>query len=65
MVEVQVQITDMNGDLVEQGAAQAEDGGWFYLATASVPRGQTVSIKAIAKDRPGNTGTNSCLAYAS
>ena len=63
VVAVQIQVTDMNGGWIEEGVAELEGSGWIYVATKSLAAGLTVSIKAIANDRPGNTGTRSCLAY--
>ena len=63
VVTVRVQVIDMNGGLIEEGAAALEASIWIYVATKSLAAGKTVSIKATAKDRPGNTGTRNCLAY--
>lgn len=42
--------------LVEQGPAVFADGRWTYATTVAVPAGQTVTIEATAKDRPGHIG---------
>jgi hypothetical protein len=54
---VGVVIRDLNGGLIEQGAAVQEDGAWVYRAQTQVPAGQTVVIEAAAADHPGHTGT--------
>ncbi len=62
--QLSVRITSMTGQLIEEGLAQADGTDWVYVATTHVSAGQTVTIQATAKDRPGNTGVKTCLAYA-
>jgi hypothetical protein len=63
VLQVQVSISDMNAQLLEQGEAELRDGVWIYASQKRIPAGQTVTISATAKDRPGNSGGKSCLAY--
>ncbi len=60
--EVTVRISDTDGKVLEQGAAELEDSVWVYTSQTRLAAGQTVSICATAKDRPGNTGSRTCLA---
>ena len=65
VVEVAVQILDMDEAVVEEGLATLQEGGlWQYGTSQNVAAGQTVSVRATAKDRPGNTGEKSAMAYA-
>jgi hypothetical protein len=55
---VGVDVVIRNGAaLVEHGPAVLADGLWTYAATVAVVAGETVMIEAVAKDRPGHTGT--------
>jgi hypothetical protein len=54
---VHVAIRDMAGVLLEQGQAMALNGAWTYTATTNLQPGQSVTIVATAKDRPGNSGS--------
>lgn len=56
---VTVAIRDAANVVLEQGAAVLAEGLWRYAATTAVAVGQTVTIEAVAKDRPGHTGTKS------
>jgi hypothetical protein len=57
VVEVKVTIRGPQGELIEEGLAElkSEKGDWCYTARMEVPSGQTVSVTAVAKDKPGNT----------
>lgn len=57
VVTVNVMIRDATGAVLEQGLAAPGDGGWAYAATVAVPIGTTVTIEAVAKDRPGHPGS--------
>lgn len=65
VTEVSVQIIDMNGAVLEEGPAEFDiaTSRWVYSATKGVATGQTVTVRATAKDLPGNTGSKSDLAY--
>ncbi len=65
VVEVSVEILDMQGAVLEQGPAEldATTGRWLYPGRKSVGTGQTVTVRAVAKDLPGNTGSKEALAY--
>ena len=61
VVNVQVQIMDQQGDIIESGSAfetQANTGRWEYTATAAVPAGTAVSIQVTATDRPGGVAVS-------
>lgn len=51
---VKVEIRDATDAVLEQGPAALVDGAWTYVATVAVAAGETVTIEATAKDRPGN-----------
>lgn len=53
---VTVTITDDGGTVLETGPAAADEWRWRYDAQTDVPTGTTVTITAVAMDRPGNTG---------
>lgn len=56
VAKVHVQITDANGNLLEEGDAVASDGLWWNYTTASVVADPaTASVHATAYDLPGNT----------
>jgi hypothetical protein len=61
--QVAVRISDMQGEVLEEGSAQTGEAGWVYLATAPVASDRAVSVSVTAKDRPGNSGSKSCVAY--
>lgn len=63
VVGVNVVIRDAALAVLEQGPAALADGRWTYAATVAVAAGDTVTIEAVAKDRPGHPGTKSqpCL----
>ncbi|MHC1764676.1 MAG: hypothetical protein AB9869_10270 [Verrucomicrobiia bacterium] len=65
VAEVSVEILDMEGTVLEKGPAEfsANADRWIYTATQSVSSGQTVTVRATAKDLPGNTGSKDALAY--
>lgn len=56
---VKVAIYTMDNELVEQGAAVLDDSGltWIYTATEDHVALDGSTIKATAKDLPGNEGT--------
>jgi len=59
VLEVQVNVTDADGNPIESGAAAetpAESGRWIYTASASVDAGTTVKFLVTASDRPGGSG---------
>ncbi len=63
VVGVEVVIRDAAGAVLEHGPAALVDGQWTYVATVAVVLGETVTIEAVAKDRPGHTGSKTvpCL----
>ena len=56
--QVNVLITDENGDLVETGSATPEGNGlwWQYITTVDHPGGNGIVVVS-ANDLPGNEGT--------
>jgi hypothetical protein len=59
VLEVQVEIRDLRGNPIEQGAATEippDSGRWVYSASADVDPGTTVKFRVIANDRPGGSG---------
>ena len=54
VVAVRVVIRDAADAVIEAGPAALNGGTWSYAATAVVAAGDTVTIEATAKDRPGN-----------
>lgn len=56
---VEVDIRDINGTVLERGAATRGSSGteWTYTATTNLPVGQPVSIEVTATDRPGHKAT--------
>ncbi len=57
VVAVTVTIRRPSGEGVEQGAATKEHGVWRYPVTAALAAGETVTVLATARDRPGNETT--------
>jgi hypothetical protein len=57
VVSVSVAIRDAAGAVLEQGPAVLVDGKWTYAATVAATAGETVTIEATAKGRPGNPGS--------
>lgn len=57
VVGVDIVIRNAASVVLEQGAAALIGGQWTYAATVAVPAGDTVTIEAVAKDRPGHPGT--------
>lgn len=57
VVAVDVVIRDAAAAVIEQGPATLAEGHWTYAATAVVATGETVTIEAVAKDRPGHPGS--------
>jgi hypothetical protein len=57
VVGVNVVIKDDTAAVLEQGAAVLTGDKWVYTATVAVTAGETVTIEAVAKDRPGHTGS--------
>ena len=55
--EVLLVLRRLNGELIEQGAAMADDGTWSYRAQTQVPAGETITVEAIAVDYPGHTAS--------
>ena len=56
VVAVSVVIRDATDMVLEQGPAALVNGLWTYATTVEVPAGNTVTIEAVATDRPGHTG---------
>jgi hypothetical protein len=56
VVGVQVSVQTAAGLKLEEGPAKNVHGVWRYIATTALPPGDTVTIIATAKDRPGNDG---------
>jgi hypothetical protein len=56
VASLHVAIKTLAGVTLEQGQAVASGGAWLYTATTNLTAGQSVSIVATAKDRPGNVG---------
>lgn len=57
--EVWVNIFSAEGDLVEEGPATIDPYfriKWYYNATRNIAKVQGCTIRAVAKDLPGNTG---------
>lgn len=59
VVGVQVTLTDAAGTELETGPATADEWRWRYVAQTAVASGTTVTVTAVATDRPGNTGSES------
>jgi hypothetical protein len=55
--EVLVVLRRLSGELIEQGAAVADQGTWKYVTQTQVPAGETVTAEAIAVDYPGHTSS--------
>jgi hypothetical protein len=55
--EVLVVLRRLNGELIEQGAAVAEQGSWNYRAQTQVPAGEMITVEAIAVDNPGHSAS--------
>jgi hypothetical protein len=55
--EVLVVLRRLTGELIEQGAAVVQDGTWSYWAQTQVPKGETITVEAIAVDYPGHTAS--------
>lgn len=53
---VTVTLTDDGGTVLETGPAAADEWRWRYDAQTDVPARTTVTVTAVAMDRPGNTG---------
>ncbi len=56
---VTVVLRSADQTVLEQGAAVLSEGRWRYLATTAIAVGQAITVEAVAKDRPGHTGTRS------
>jgi hypothetical protein len=58
VVEVKVTVRGPAGELIEEGLAglSSAEGEWRYSTQVEVPTGQTLSVTAVARDNPGNTG---------
>lgn len=54
VASVHVSLQVPGGQHLEQGEAIAKGKSWHYTATAAVPRGKTLEITAIARDRPNH-----------
>jgi hypothetical protein len=61
--EVLLVLRRLSGELIEQGAAVADQGIWNYRAQTQVPAGETVTVEVIAVDYPGHTASK-CLDHA-
>lgn len=57
VVAVSIVIRDAADAVLEQGVATLVGGHWTYVATVAVAAGETVTIEAVAKDRPGHPGS--------
>lgn len=55
--EVHVSIQELDGTVIEEGAAVLEGGQWVYESTTDVASGETVVVEATAKDHPGHTAS--------
>lgn len=55
VTQVNIVITDEQGDVLEQGAANHEDGLWWHYTTTDTASG-TPRVVASAQDLPGNIG---------
>ncbi len=55
--EVRVSIQELDGTVIEEGAAELEAGQWVYEATTTVKKGETVVVQATAKDHPGHAAS--------
>jgi hypothetical protein len=58
VLEMRLEIRDPEGAVIEEGLAEPvtyDKREWVYRARTDVSNGRNVSLKAIAKDRPGNT----------
>lgn len=56
IASVSVVIRDAADAVLEQGPAVLAGGLWTHAATGAAPAGETVTIEAVATDRPGHTG---------
>ena len=56
VMAVSVVIRDAADVVLEQGPAVLVNGLWTYATTVPVPAGDTVTIEAVATDRPGHVG---------
>jgi hypothetical protein len=56
VVSVNVTVQTAAGVKLEEGAANKVHGVWRYSATMAPPAGETLTIIATAKDRPGHDG---------
>ena len=56
VASVSIVIRDAADAVLEQGPAALVGGQLTYATTVAVPAGDTVTIEAVATDRPGHTG---------
>lgn len=56
VVRVNVLLRDATGAVLEQGEAQLRARRWLYQATQSLAAGQSITIEALAYDRPKECG---------
>jgi hypothetical protein len=54
---VRVAILDGENNPIDQGSAVLTAGYWRFTATVAIAVGEQVTLRAIATDRPGHTGT--------
>ena len=45
-----------DGRVLEQGEAALHSGAWRYVARTAVPAGESVTVHALAYDRPARCG---------
>jgi hypothetical protein len=57
VVSVTVRILDADGAVLEAGPASKVHGVWIYRATVSAPARESLTIEAIATDRPGHSAS--------
>ena len=56
VISVEVTIQTTSGQSIERGFAASVHGVWCYRATTSAPADESLTITAIARDRPGHEG---------
>jgi hypothetical protein len=63
VVEVKVQIFDSNANMLEEGSAtqQVDGDTWIYTASTFNNNLSDGRIMVVARDMPGNSGTNQAL----
>lgn len=59
VVSVEVTIQTASGTLLERGFAVPVHGVWCYRNTTGAPAGESLTVTATARDRPGHAGVKS------